>query len=109
VTPRFRVRFQLIFRNGAVEGLVSAFYAVLELPIPLRKLSNYFVWTRRSVPRWNSLAEAHHVPGDEAMPGRFVLVQLSHCESFSCVSSRKIDRFAHGATQCIYAHVHAVG
>ena len=31
-------------------------------------VANYFVWTRRSVPRRNTLAEAHHVPGDEAMP-----------------------------------------
>ena len=62
------VRLQLIFRDGAVEGLKAAFYAVLALSIPLRKLGNYFIWTRRSVPRRNALAEAHHVPGDEAMP-----------------------------------------
>ena len=61
------VGLQLIFRDGAVEGLKAALYAVLELSIPLRKLGNYFVWTRRSVPRRNTLAEAHHVPGDEAM------------------------------------------
>ena len=81
------VRLQLIFFNGAVEGLTAAFYAVLELSIPLRQLSNYMVWPRRSLPRWKALAEAHHVPGDEAMPGRFLFVQLSHCEAFSCVAA----------------------
>jgi hypothetical protein len=45
------------------------------------------VWTRRSLPRWKALAEAHHVPGDEAMPGRVLFVQLSHCEAFSCVAA----------------------
>ena len=76
----FYVRLQLVFHNGSVKGLIAAFYAVLELSIPLRKLSEYFVWTRRSVPRSSALAEAHHVPGDEAMRGRFMFVQLSHCE-----------------------------
>src|SRR3990172_2049620 len=80
------VRLQIIFFNGAVEGLTAAFYAVLELSIPLRQLNNYMVWPRRSLPRWKALAEAHHVPGDEAMPGRFMFVQLSHCEAFSCVA-----------------------
>ena len=37
------VNLQLIFGNGAVEGLTAAFYAVLQLSIPLRKLSNYIV------------------------------------------------------------------
>ena len=56
-------------------------YAVLELSIPLRQLGNDFVWTRCSVTGWNALAKAHHVPSDEAMPGRFMFVQLSHCEA----------------------------
>jgi hypothetical protein len=59
--------------------------------------SNHFVWTRRSVPQWNALAEAHHVVGDEAMLGRFMLVQLSHCEAFSCVSSLQFSRLVVGA------------
>jgi hypothetical protein len=82
------VRLYLIFRNGAVEGLEAAFYSVLELSIPLRQLSNDFVWTRCSVTGWNALAKAHHVPSDEAMPGRFMFVQLSHCEAFSCLVKR---------------------
>ena len=45
------IGLQLIFRDCAVEGLKAAFYPVLELSIPLRKLGNYFIWTRRSVPR----------------------------------------------------------
>ena len=40
---RSYVNLQLIFGNGAVEGLTAAFYAVLQLSIPLRKLSNYIV------------------------------------------------------------------
>ena len=83
------VSLQLIFRNGPVEGLVAALYAVLELSIPLRKLSKYFVWTRRRVPRSSALAEAHQVPGDEAMPGRFMFVQVTHCEAFSFVANRR--------------------
>ena len=71
----------LIFRNAAVEGLEAAFYSVLMLSIPLRQLGNDFVWTRCSVTGWNALAKAHHVPSDEAMPGRFMFVQLSHCEA----------------------------
>jgi hypothetical protein len=59
------------------------FYAVLELSVPLGKLSNDSVGTKRSVPRWKALAEAHHVPGDEAMPGRFMFVQLFHRVDFS--------------------------
>jgi hypothetical protein len=82
------VRLYLIFRNGAVEGLEAAFYSVLELSIPLRQLSNDFVWTRCSVTGWNALAKAHHVPSDEAMPGRFMFVQLSHCEAFSYLVKR---------------------
>ena len=80
------VRLQLIFCNGAVEGLTATFDAVLELSIPRRKLSNYMVWTRPSLPRWIALAEAHHAPGDEAMPGSFMFAQSSHCEGFSCVA-----------------------
>jgi hypothetical protein len=49
----------------------------------LGKLSNDFIWTRRGVSRWNALAEAHYVPGDEAMPGRCMFVQVFHCEDFS--------------------------
>jgi hypothetical protein len=75
---RCYVSFQLIFCNGAVEGLEAAFYAVLELSISLRKLSNYIVGTRCSLPRRIALAETHHVPGDESMLGTFVFVQLSH-------------------------------
>ena len=37
------VSLQLIFHYGPVEGLIAALYAVLELSIPLRKLSKYFV------------------------------------------------------------------
>ena len=76
------ISLQLIFRNGPVKGLKATFYAVLELPIPFRKLSKYFIWTRRSVPRPKALMEAHHVSGTEAMTGRYVLVQLIHCEIF---------------------------
>ena len=80
------VSLQLIFRNGPVEGLIAALYAVLELSIPLRKLSKYFIWTRRSVQRPNALIEAHHVPGAEAMPGRYMFVQLTDCGAFSCTA-----------------------
>ena len=80
------VSLQLIFHNGPVEGFIAALYAVLELSISLRKLSKYFIWTRRGVPRPDALIEAHHVPGDEAMPGRYMFVQLSHCGAFSCVA-----------------------
>ena len=73
--------FQLILFDGAVKGLTAAFYSVLEVSIPLRKLSNDFVWTRGRLPRRKALAESHHVPGVEAMPGR--LMQRSHCEAFS--------------------------
>ena len=62
------MRLQLIFRDGAVERLTAAFYAVLELSIPLGKLRNDFVWTRRSLARWIALAEAHQVPGEETVP-----------------------------------------
>ena len=71
------VGLQLMFCNGAEEGLTAAFYAVLELSIPLRKLSNYIVWTRRSLARRIALAETHNIPGDESMAGTFVFVQLS--------------------------------
>ena len=57
---------QLVLFNSAVEVLTAAFYSVLELSIPLRKLSNDFVWTRRSLPWWIALAEVLHVPGKEA-------------------------------------------
>ncbi len=79
------VRLELVFCNGAVEGLAAAFYAILALSIALRKLSNDFVWTRRSVSRWKAFAEAHHVPGHEALPGRFMFVQWSHREALSCI------------------------
>jgi hypothetical protein len=79
------VRLYLIFHNGAVEGLEAALYSVLELSIPLWKLSNYFVWIRRSVTGWNALDKTHYVPCDETMPRGFMFVQLSHCEAFSCL------------------------
>jgi hypothetical protein len=59
--------FQLILFDGAVEGLTAAFYSVLELSIPLRKLAHDLVWTRSSLPWWIALAEVHHVPGKEAV------------------------------------------
>jgi hypothetical protein len=74
--------FQLILFDCAVKGLAAAFYSVLEVSIPLRKLSNDFVWTRRSLPRWIALGEVHHVPGKEAVLGR-VLFGQAHCEAFS--------------------------
>ena len=77
------VSLQLIFCNGAVEGLTAALYSVLELSIPLRKLSNYVVWTRRSLSRGIALAEPHHVPGNESMPGTFMFVQLAHVLSLA--------------------------
>ena len=81
------VSLQLIFRNGPVEGLEAAFYPVLELSISFRELSKYFILTRRSVPQTNARIEAHHVPGAEAMPGRYVFVQLSHGGgAFSCAT-----------------------
>ena len=49
--------FQLILFDGAVEGLTAAFYSVLELTVPLRKLAHHLVWTRRSLPWWIALAE----------------------------------------------------
>jgi hypothetical protein len=78
--------FQLILFDGAVKGLTAAFYSVLELSIPLRKLSNDFVRTRRSLPWWIALAEVHDVPGKEAVLGRALFGQASHCESFSRVA-----------------------
>ena len=78
--------FQLILFDGAVKGLTAAFYSVLELSIPLRKLSNDFVWTRRSLPWWIALAEVHHVPGKEAVLRR-VLFGQAHCEAFSRVAA----------------------
>ena len=78
--------FQLILFDGAVKGLTAAFYSVLEVSIPLRKLSNDFVWTRRSLPRWIALGEVHHVPGKEAVLRR-VLFGQAHCEAFSRVAA----------------------
>jgi hypothetical protein len=77
---------QLVLFNSAVKGLTAAFYSVLELSIPLRKLSNDFVWTRRSLPWWIALGEVHHVPGREAVLRR-VLFGQAHCEAFSRVSA----------------------
>jgi hypothetical protein len=79
--------FQLILFDGAVKGLKAAFYSVLELSIPLRKLSNDFVWTRRSLPWWMALAEVHHVPGKEAVLRRVLFGQASHWEAFSRVAA----------------------
>jgi hypothetical protein len=59
--------FQLILFDGAVKRLTAAFYSVLELSIPLRKLAHDLVWTRSSLPWWIALAEVHHVPGKEAV------------------------------------------
>ena len=78
--------FQLILFDCAVKGLTAAFYSVLEVSIPLRKLSNDFVWTRRSLPRWIALGEVHHVPGKEAVLRR-VLFGQAHCEAFSRVAA----------------------
>ena len=78
--------FQLILFDGAVKGLTAAFYSVLELSIPLRKLSNDFVWTRRSLPRWIALGEVHHVPGKKAVLRRVLCGNASHCEALSRVA-----------------------
>ena len=78
--------FQLILFDGAVEGLTAAFYSVLELTIPLRKLAHDLVWTRRSLPRWIALGEVHHVSGKEAVLRR-VLFGQAHCEAFSRVAA----------------------
>lgn len=64
-----------------MEGLAAAFYAVLELSVTLRKLRNDIVRTRRSLARGIALAEPHHVPGDESMPGSFMFVQLLQLRS----------------------------
>jgi hypothetical protein len=71
---------ELVLRNCAVEGLAAAFYAVLELTIPIGKSSDDLVWTRSGVPWWNALAEAYYLSDDEAMPRRFL--QLSHRGAF---------------------------
>ena len=81
------VRLELIFFNGAVEGLTAALYAVLELSIPLWKLRNDLVWASRSLPRWKTLAEAHHVSGNEAMRRGFLLVKFFHCGAFWCATA----------------------
>ncbi len=68
-----RSDLQLILFDSAVEGLTAALYAVLELSVPLRKLTHDRVWTGRSLPRWIALAEVHRVPGKKAMPGPFFI------------------------------------
>jgi hypothetical protein len=91
------IRLELIFCGRAVERLAAAFDAVLELSIPRRKLSNDMVWTRRSLPRWISLAEAHQAPRDEAVPGRFVFVRSSHVKrSLVLVKRQKLGGHALG-------------
>jgi hypothetical protein len=76
---------QLVLFDSAVKGLTAAFYSVLKLSIPLRKLSNDFVRTRRSLPWWIALGEVHHVPSREVVLRRILLGQ-AHCEAFSRVA-----------------------
>ena len=75
--------FDAACKKGAVEGLAAAFYAVLELPIALGKLSNDFVGTRGSLPRRKALAQSHHVPSVKAVSGRLMLMYRSHRKAFS--------------------------
>ena len=91
------LRLELIFFDGAVEGLTAAFDAVLALPIARRQLRNDMVWPRRRLPRWIALAEVHHTPGDEAMTGWFVFVQSSHREGLSCVAQNNLGGCSLGA------------
>jgi len=70
------VQLEFVLRDGAIEGLAAAFYAVLRLSIPLGKLSNYIVWAGRGLPRGKALAEAHRVSGDEAMRKVHVIYSL---------------------------------